>query len=187
MYSREKKCLPQECGYETIAKETWFYQAVVILDRGGDDDDFNIRCVRTRGAVLNVIVEFRGREQLWIVRPEEGGCFSDLCRVSNLANVREKRGTDIAREGASSKNIVLDKRFQELESAHPVVWFRIVDRNAELFFETQAKSGVIEEISAYARGINDNGDIVFFKERCRANTREHEDLRGMNCPAAVES
>ena len=47
----------------------------MILDRGGDKDDLDIRCVWSRGAVLDVIVEFRRREQVLIVRSEEGGRF----------------------------------------------------------------------------------------------------------------
>jgi hypothetical protein len=138
----------------------------VIPDRGGDKDDLDIRCVWSRGTVLDVIV-FRRREQRWIVCSEEGDRFSD-----------------IAREETCSKDRVLCKRFQELESTGQVIWFPVVDGNAELVFETQGEHRVVAEIGAYAGGINEDGNVVFLEDGSRTDTGEHEDLGSVNCSAA---
>ena len=157
----------------------------MILDRGGDNDDLDIRCVWSRGAVLNFIVEFRRREQFLIVR-SEGGRFSNLSQVSNLPKACRKWGANIARERTCSKDHVLCKYFQELESTGQIVRFQVIERNAELVFETHGEHRVVAEISAYAGGINEDGDIVFLEDRCRTDTREHEDLGSVHCSAAAE-
>lgn len=76
--------------------------------------------------------------------------------------------------------------FQELESAGQVVWLRVVDGDTELVFETQVEYRVVSEISAYAGGIDEDGDVVFLEERCRTDTGEHEDLGSVNRTTAVE-
>lgn len=44
---------------------------------------------------------------------------------------------------------------------------------------------VVKKISAYAGGIDEDGDVVFLEERCRTDTGEHEDLGRMNRSTAV--
>lgn len=102
-----------------------------------------------------------------------------------MKGVRAKT-TDVAREGTCSKELVLDKCFDELESTGQVVWFHVVEGNAELVFEMHVKGDVVSEISTHAGGVDDDGNVVFFEERCRTDTREHEDLGSMNCSAAEE-
>jgi hypothetical protein len=80
----------------------------------------------------------------------------------------------------------LCKRFQELESTGQVIWFPVVDGNAELVFETQGEHRVVAEISAYAGGINEDGNVVFLEDGSRTDTGEHEDLGSVNCSAAAE-
>jgi len=157
----------------------------VILDHGGDNDDLDIRCVWTGGAVLDVMLEFRRREQLLVVRPEESGRFSDLSRVSN-SQTRAESGANIAGERTCSKDLVSHKRNQQLESADQVVRLGIVDSDAELVFETQIEHGVIAEIGTHTGGIDEDGNIVFLEDRCRTDTGEHEDMGGMHCSAAEE-
>lgn len=45
---------------------------------------------------------------------------------------------------------------------------------------------MVSEIGAYARGIDENGDVVFLEERCRTDTGEHEDLGSVNRSTAVK-
>ena len=45
---------------------------------------------------------------------------------------------------------------------------------------------MVAEISAYAGGINEDGDIAFLEDRCRTDAGEHEDLGSVNCSAAAE-
>lgn len=184
--SVNKRYLPQECGQDGISMQPGFQCEAVIFERGGDKDELDIRCVWSGGAVLDVIVVFRGGEQLLVVRSEEGGHFSNLSRVSNLVKSVQERGTDVGREGTCSKDPVLGKCFQEFESTEQVVWFRVVDGNTALVFETQVECGVVSEISAYAGGIDEDGNVVFLEERCRTDTGEHEDLGCVNGSAAVE-
>ena len=98
----------------------------------------------------------------------------------------QERGANIARERTCSKDHVLCKHFQELESTGQIVRFPIVERNAEFVFETQGEHRVVAEISAYAGGINEDGDIAFLEDRCRTDAGEHEDLGSVNCSAAAE-
>lgn len=56
----------------------------VIIESGGDDYDLDIRSVWSRGGVLDVIVVFGRREELLVVRSEEGGRFANLSQVSEL-------------------------------------------------------------------------------------------------------
>lgn len=82
-----------------------FQWLIVILDHGGDNDELDIRCVWTGGAVLDVILEFRRGEQLLVICPEERGRFSDLGRISN-SQTRAGSGANIAGEGTCPKDLV---------------------------------------------------------------------------------
>lgn len=70
-------------------------------------------------------------------------------------------------------------------STGQVVWFRKVEGNTALLLETQVECKVVKKISAYAGGIDEDGDVVFLEERCRTDTGEHEDLGRMNRSTAV--
>ena len=87
----------------------------MILDRGGNNDDLDIRCVWSRGTVLNFIVEFRRREQFLIVRSEEGGRFSDLSQVSNLTKACRKGEPTLLEKGPVPKIVYCASAFKSLK------------------------------------------------------------------------
>ena len=91
-----------------------FHCGFVVLDRGGDNDDFDIRCVWSRGTVLDVIVEFRTREQLFIVRSEEGGRFPELSRVSNLVKACRKGEPTLPERGPVPRIMYCATAFKSL-------------------------------------------------------------------------
>ena len=52
-------------------------------DHSRKEDEFDIRCVWGRGGIFDLVVVFRGREQLLIIRSEKCDSFSNLSYVSN--------------------------------------------------------------------------------------------------------
>lgn len=103
MHPRRKRYLPQECDQDGISIQPAFQRAVVILDEGGGNDELDIRCVWSGGAVLDVIIVFRRREQLLIVRSEEGDRFSKLRRVSKLVKACREEGPTLVERGPVPK------------------------------------------------------------------------------------
>ena len=87
----------------------------MIVNGGGDNDDLDIRCVGAGGAVLDVIVEFRRREQLLIVRSEKGGCFSNLGRVGDLAKACRKEEPTLLERGPVPKILYCVSAFKSLK------------------------------------------------------------------------